>query len=95
VKIITGSDGTARNVSIGDHADQPIVLADWDTSDTVVSHDAGHLGDWDFRRDPLHVATHDFLYDHGVLPIDEQRASEPGASGSAAESSVQVSRLLR
>ena len=43
----------ANDVTVGDHADQPVILANWDGADVVCAHQFSEFGDRGIRADPL------------------------------------------
>jgi hypothetical protein len=66
-EIVPRCRSAAGDIAVGDHADEPVVFTDRNTSDAIVSHDTSNFRDWYLGRDPLHMAAHDFLYEHSFL----------------------------
>src|SRR5215475_14570786 len=58
----------ANDITVGDHADQPIILANWDGADVVRAHQFSEFGDRGIRADPLDALVHCFFYFHADLP---------------------------
>src|SRR5262249_47525590 len=48
----------ANDVTVGDHADQPVILANWDGADVVRAHQSSEFGDSGIRADPLDPLVH-------------------------------------
>src|SRR5262245_7861178 len=57
----------ANDVTIGDHADQPVILSNRDSAYVVRAHQFGEFGDRGIRADPLDALVHCFLYFHADL----------------------------
>src|SRR5262249_40271388 len=57
----------ANDVTVGDHADQPIILADRDGADVVCAPQFSQFGDRGIRADPLDALVHCFFYFHADL----------------------------
>src|SRR5262245_7571763 len=64
----------ANDVTVGDHADQPIILANRDGADAVCAHQFSEFGDRGIRADPLDALVHcffDFHADTSLLELGE------------------------
>src|SRR5262249_32234035 len=57
----------ANDVTVGDHPDQSIILANWDGADVVRAHQFSEFGDRGVRADPLDPLVHCFFDFHADL----------------------------
>jgi len=66
-RIGTVSNGTAHNITVGQHADQSVILTNRQATNFVIPHLSRCLSDRKRWCDPFCVVGHDFSYKHGVL----------------------------
>src|SRR5262245_46554518 len=66
----------ANDVAIGDHADQPVILANRDSADVVCAHQFGEFGDRGIWTDPLNALVHCLIDFHAdlLLELDAPRS---------------------
>jgi len=60
----------ANDVTVSDHADQPVILANWDGADVVRAHQFREFGDRGIRADPLDPLVHCFFDFHADLLLE-------------------------
>src|SRR5262249_40101024 len=59
----------ANDVTVGDHANQPVILSNWDGADVVRAHQFREFGDRGIRADPLDPLVHCFFDFHADLLV--------------------------
>src|SRR5215475_2700445 len=59
----------ANDVTVGDHANQPVILSNWDGADVVRAHQFREFGDRGIRADPLDPFVHCFFDFHADLLV--------------------------
>src|SRR5262249_41475873 len=57
----------AHDVTVGDHADQPVILANRDSADVLCAHQFSEFGDRGIQADPLDALVHCFFDFHADL----------------------------
>jgi hypothetical protein len=57
----------AYDVTVGDHADQPVILANWDSADVLCTHQFSEFSDRGIQADPLDAFVHCFFDFHADL----------------------------
>src|SRR5262249_54664597 len=57
----------ANDVTVGDHADQPVILSDRNGANVVRAHQFGEFDDRGIRADPLNTLVHCFFDFHADL----------------------------
>src|SRR5215210_4597902 len=67
----------ADKVTVGDHADQPIVLSDRNGTDIMVAQQFGQFGKGCVWSDPVDALMHRFLYLHGGPPLFAMNEHRP------------------